>query len=87
MSEIIGWLKFTWTNWELWQKTFILAMCLQVIGWCIPGNAGWTISGIGFSIVMFFMLKWFVWESIKSSWAKYKSHRNELLTTIKESDK
>lgn len=86
MNEILGWLKFTWTNWESWQKLFIVAMLLQLIGWVIPGTAGMITALLGFSIVMFYLLKWFIWENIKTSWAKYKSHRNELLTTIKESD-
>ena len=87
MKEIVGYLTWTWRNWELWQKLFIVAMIVQVIGWFIPGTAGMIVSGMGFSVIVYFILKWFVWDRIAENWSKYKSHRNELLTTIKESDK
>lgn len=86
MREIWGYLTWTWRNWETWQRLFILAMILQTIGWFIPGTTGMIVSAAGFGIVMFFLIKWFVWEQISASWTKYKQHRNELLTTIKTSD-
>ena len=87
MKEFIGWTVWTWRNWELWQKLFIAGMLLQIIGWFVPGTAGLFVSGLGLGIIFGHILKWFVWDSAKASWEKYKQHRNELLTTIKDSDK
>jgi len=36
-------------------------------------------------LIVFF--KWFVLDSVKDSWTRYKEQRNNLLTTIKDSDK
>ncbi len=86
MKELFGYLTWTWRKWEIWQRLFVIAMLLQTLGWFLPGLWGIWISGIGFGIVMFFLFKWFMFEPIKENWAKYKQHRNSLLTTIKTSD-
>lgn len=87
MKEFLGFLSWSWSNFQGWQKMFMFAMFLQGVGWGMGGDYGIYITGIGIVIVFGYMLKWFVWDSILSSWTKYKSHRNELLTTIKNSDK
>ncbi len=87
MKEFLGWLAWTWRNWEPWQKMFMFAMFLQGAGWGLGGDYGLYVTGLGMIIVMGYILKWFVWDSAKASWAKYKEHRNELLTTIKHSEK
>ena len=86
MREFLGFLRWTWSNFQGWQKMFMFAMFLQGLGWGMGGEWGIWVTGIGLCIVFGFMLKWFVWDSISASWTKYKSHRNELLTTIKNSD-
>lgn len=84
MKEIWGYLQWMWQGFEGWQKMFIFAMFLQ--GLAIPmenkDHALW-VSGVGMAIVFGYILKWVVWDQIRASWAKYKQHRNELLTTIK----
>lgn len=87
MREIYKFVLWRWQNWETWQKLFVFAMLLQVVGMFIPGTAGNAVWGIGFAVILYFIAKWFIWDTVKSSWQKYKSHRNELLTTIKDSDK
>jgi len=39
-------------------------------------------------ITIFFVytFKWAVWDGVRDSWTKYKAHRNQLLTTIKNSE-
>ena len=51
------------------------------------GNGPNIMMQIGFAIWLSIFLKWFVWDQFCESWAKYREHRNELLTTIKKSDK
>ena len=84
MREVIGYLRWVWQSFEFWQKMFILAMLLQGFGWGLGGDQGLWFSGVGMAIVIGYMLKWCVWDQIRSSWAKYRAHRNELLTTIKQ---
>jgi len=87
MKEFIGWLGWTWRNWEPWQKMFMFAMFLQGVGWGIGGDYGIYVTGVGMIVIMGYIFKWFVYDSMKASWNKYKEHRNELLTTIKHSEK
>ncbi len=86
MKEFLGFLRWGWVNFETWQRAFILAAFLQGVGWTLGGQWGPWIALAGAMIILGFLLKWCVWDAIKSSWAKYKQHRNELLTTIKTSD-
>lgn len=87
MKEFIGWVRWTWRNWEPWQKMFMFAMFLQGAGWGLGGDYGIYITSLGVIIVFSYIFKWFVYDSMKASWNKYKEHRNELLTTIKNSEK
>jgi len=87
MKEIVGFIRWGWNNFEFWQKAFILAMTLQLVS--IPLSSPYNLyaAGIGMTIIVAFLAKWIFWDSMRASWAKYKAHRNELLTTIKDSHK
>lgn len=85
--ELFRWLRWTWSTCESWQKMFIFAMFLQGAGFGMGGNYGIYVTGLGMTIVFCYLMKWFVYDSLKASWAKYKEHRNALLTTIKDSHK
>jgi hypothetical protein len=52
----------------------------------IQGNGPNTMMQIGFALWLSIVLKWLLWDTLRSSWAEYKEHRNSLLTTIKNSD-
>lgn len=86
MKEIAGFMRWGWRNLQFWQKMFIFAMFLQAAGWTLGGEWGPRLVMIGAAIVLGYIFKWAVIESVQTSWANYKKHRNELLTTIKESD-
>jgi hypothetical protein len=87
MKEIWNFLQWQWQRFEGWQKMFMFAMFLQGAGWGMGRDIGLYVSGLGMGIIVSYILKWCVWDGIRSSWAKYKSHRNELLTTIRDSHK
>lgn len=87
MKEIAGWLRWTWANWQTWQRWFVFAMFLNFSSMAVPAPYNFYVGGTGILIVFGFMVKWFILDSIKASWNKYKQHRNELFTTIKESDR
>jgi len=42
---------------------------------------------VGMTLLLVVFFKWFVLDPLKSSWARYKEQRNQLLTTIKDSHK
>ena len=86
MKEVFNFLRWGYGNLQLWQKMFIFAMFLQGVGWTLGGEYGQYAVFAGISIVFGYLFKWAVWDSVKQSWANYKKHRNELLTTIRTSD-
>ena len=86
MKEIFGWLKWSIQGLQVWQRWFIFAIVLNFGSLAFPDPYHWYVNGAGMCIVLGYMLKWFVWDSIKASWLKYKQHRNELFNTIKSSD-
>ena len=86
MKEFIGWLRWSISGLETWKRWFFLAIFLNFGSILFPDPYHWWINGAGMAIVCFFMLKWFVWDQLVVSWNKYKEHRNELFSTIKESD-
>lgn len=86
MKELLGWLRWTWGNQETWQRWWIVGTffigaavvsdgLIQKILWAVP-----------VTIFVIYITKWCLWDAFWSSWAKYKQHRNELLSTIKNSD-
>lgn len=87
MKEFIGFIFWKWRSFELWQKMFMFGMFIQGSGWTLGGTYGWWLVLVGMSIIGGYMTKWFVIDPIKESWLKYKLHRNQLLTTIKDSDR
>jgi Sec-independent protein secretion pathway component TatC len=86
MKEFVGWLAWIWRNWEPWQKLWIVACAFLGGGITASPAIKPYLLAVPVSIFFFFTAKWLVWDAFKASWAKYKTHRNELLTTIKQSD-
>jgi len=87
MKEFIGWIQWSWFNFQFWQKAFIFAIAIQAISWLFPLPVGLYLSSFGVAIILGFIFKWAIWDTARSSWTKYKAYRNELLSTIKNSEK
>lgn len=87
MKEFFGWARWVWNRQERWQKLWIVAMFFMGMGWGAEGLAQRILFAVPALIFGFYLTKWCIWDAFQSSWAKYTQHRNELLTTIKTSDK
>jgi len=87
MKEVWSFLQWQCRRLELWQWAFIFASFLQGVGWTLGGEYGPWIAVFGAGIILAFLLKWAVWDGTLSAWNRYKKERNELLTTIRDSDK
>ena len=73
---------------ELWQWILLVSLVLNVgslfaLGTSISSDM--NLAGMVLLLIVFF--KWFIVDTVKASWTRYKEQRNTLLTTIKESDK
>jgi len=87
MKEILGFIKYSWTSWEFWQKALIFNIFLQFGSWLFPDPYRLWVSVFGWLILFYVFFSWWWKDLFLTKWAKYKDHRNQLLTTIKESDK
>lgn len=87
MREIIGFIRYSWRSWELWQKLILLSVALNIISVALP-NPWATYMGVAaLSIVAGMIITWWVTSMLIPKWQAYKQHRNELLTTIRDSHK
>ncbi len=86
IREFLGWIGWVWNRQETWQKLWIVAMFFMGMAISAEGWAKFIILTVPVAIFGFYLTKWMVWDTFKSSWAKYKEHRNSLLTTIRTSD-
>jgi dolichyl-phosphate-mannose--protein O-mannosyl transferase len=88
MKEQIGFIRWWFSKLEFWQWILLSSLLLNVgslfaLGTEISSNM--NLIGMILLLVVFF--KWFVLDSLKASWTRYKEQRNSLLTTIKDSHK
>lgn len=87
MKELIRFINYCWSSWEFWQKALIANIVLQASSWLFPSEYQIWISGMGWCLLFGVFFTWWVRDMLFPKWHSYKMHRNELLTTIKESDK
>jgi hypothetical protein len=85
MKELFGFLQWQWQRQEPWQKLWIVAMFFMGMGLSAEGWAKIVIMSVPVTIFGFYIVKWVFWDTVRSSWLKYKEHRNQLLTTIRSS--
>lgn len=86
MKEFFGWMRWVWSRQETWQKLWIVAMFFMGMGWSAEGTTQKILWAIPATIFLFYTFKWAIWDAFKSSWGKYREHRNKLLVSIKTSD-
>ena len=87
MKNLLDFLSYCWSSWELWQKVIIFSLILNVSSIFVPSPWGLYMTYVGWSILAVVVIKDIWFAMVLEKWAKYKNHRNELLTTIKDSSK
>jgi hypothetical protein len=88
MKEQIGFIRWWFSKLEIWQWILLASLVFNVGSLFAIGteiSSGMNLVGMILLLIVFF--KWFVLDSLKTSWTRYKEQRNTLLTTIKDSDK
>jgi hypothetical protein len=87
MKELGRFVSYCWSSWEWWQKSLIINILLQAASWLFPQPYQTWVSGLGWAILIAVFVHFWWKEMFLTKWTKYRQHRNELLTTIKDSDK
>jgi hypothetical protein len=81
MKEFVNWVVWVWQGWESWKRWYIIGVMFLI--------AGITVSIYFIAVPMLLLTIWAAQGMIRqfrSSWHNYKQHRNQLLTTIKQSE-
>ena len=88
MKEQIGFVRWLFSGLELWQWVLILSLVLNIGSlFALGTEIASPMNAAGMSLLLIVFFKWFMFDPLKASWARYKEQRNSLLTTIKDSHK
>jgi hypothetical protein len=85
MREILGFIRWCFSGLELWQWSFIASMGFQIASLFADETARVWLNGLGLAIILGFLIKWVLWDSVRRAWGRYKQERNQLFSVIKDS--
>lgn len=83
MKELAGYISWVWRNWELWQKTFVIAFILNAASIFAPNPYDFYMLSVGIGMMFVWTGKWWVWDRAIESYKEYKKQRDGLFDTIK----
>jgi hypothetical protein len=86
MKNLLDFLGYCWSSWETWQKAIIFSLILNVSSIFVPSPWGLYMTYVGWSIIGIVVIKDIWFTMVREKYTKYKNHRNQLLTTIRDSD-
>lgn len=78
--------QWQWRRLQTWQRGYLLGALLFGMGLGLPDPYGTYVIAVPVSAWFGFFGKWWVWDPLKASWAKYQTEKRELFSTIKKSD-
>ena len=87
MKEIARFLSYCWHGLDTWARLLILSVMLNIAAVFVPEPVRLGLQIAAWSIIFSLLFKIAVWDWFLDKWTKYKNHRNQLLTTIKDSSK
>jgi len=86
MKLFFGWLRWVFSGLEFWKWCFLAGFALSATSWLWPSPYDLWSSGAAMVIFLGWMIKWAVVDTFRDR-QKYKDSRNQLLDTIKNSDR
>jgi len=87
VKEIARFLSYCWHGLDTWARLLILSVMLNIAAVFVPEPVRLGLQIAAWSIIFSLLFKIAVWDWFLDKWTKYKNHRNQLLTTIKDSSK
>jgi len=83
MKNLFGYISWVWRNWELWQRSFIIAMILNVVSLALNKPYDIIACAVGWTIIFFWLGKWWIVDVLMKNYKEYKKQRDGLFDTIK----
>lgn len=84
---IVGFFLYCWQSWAGWQKMIILSFVCGMGSVVAPYPLDKYLAVTNLSIIAVLAVIFWIQSMLLPKWTKYKEDRNQLLTTIKDSDK
>ncbi len=84
MKDVILFIKWQYSKLEFWQKVFIVNFFIMGFTAARTDEISKYLFVLSVAVPFLFMTKWFVIDSIRDSWKKFKSQKANLFNTIKE---
>lgn len=84
MSDVWLFVKWQYSKLEFWQKVYLVNFFVMGFTAFRFDEVSRTIFYCTLLVPFGFMVKWFVIDSIRDSWRKFKSDKANLFNTIKE---
>lgn len=84
---IIGFFVYCWQSWAGWQKMIIVSFICGIGSVMAPYPIDKYLAATNLTIIAVLALLFWINSMLLPKWAKYKEERNQLLTTIRDSDK
>ena len=85
MKEIGRFLSYCWSSLDTWARLLVFSVLLNIAAVFVPESMRLVLQITAWTIIFSLFFKIAVWDWFLDKWAKYKNHRNQLLTTIKDS--
>ncbi len=87
MKEIFNFIVWQWNKWQTWQKGYIICAFMLGAGVMAPSPYDKILFTVPMIMLFVWTGKWWFWDQLMESWNKYKTEKQELFTTIKDSHK
>jgi Sec-independent protein secretion pathway component TatC len=87
VKEVLKFIRWQWRKWETWQKGYIIGAFFMGAGVVAPNPYDLYLLAIPMIVLFVHCSKWMVWDQVKASWNKYKTEKQELFPSIKDSHK
>jgi hypothetical protein len=87
MKDVWNFVSWQWKKFEFWQKCWIVSAAFFGAAMVSEPPYVFYLSLVPMIVILGSMLKWVVWDGSQEQWRKYQKEKQELLDTIKNSDK
>lgn len=84
MKDVLLFIKWQYQKLEFYQKIFILNSFVMGFTLAREDEISKIIFYCSLMVPLLFLCKWFIIDSIRDNWKKFKEQKSNLFNTIKE---
>lgn len=85
IKDLWNFLVWQWQRWQLWQRLWIVGAGFFGAAIVAPDHMQIYLFAVPVIIVVGCTFKWWLWDSVRASYAEYRRERDTLLDRIRDS--